>query len=387
MLKSRALHLFEKTDEAILFNGLTHTRTLPDTDIILYYSALYEATVSEEYGSKVDALLADAFATVNEQTIRRMNPGLAKGLSTLLYLADMHEKRGRYVEYGGKRDLIEDYCFQYARHLVASDTNGFLNGSFGILFCFLNTSFYTRKQKHIELLLEDIDAAAVQNLHRFWIRNANGDNRHEIDFSLANGQHAYLLILLQALERGISIDRNYMSITKGINYLLQVKQDVDNESKKYSFFPESVNSVTHQRTYSNRLAWNGGDLNGALLLYNAADTLSNNIYLQVADIVGTSSLMRVKEEETLCTDGSFYYGAAGVAQLYKTLHKLRPLPAYENGYRLWMEKTMDFLEEELQHGTYQSKENDLLNGLVGVNLTLLSFINEKELSWSRICLL
>lgn len=386
-LKGRAALLFEKAEEAILYNEGIGNRQLPDTDVILFYSALYEATGSEEYGSMVDSMLTDAFALVNEQSVRKWNPGLAKGLSALLYLADMQKKRGRCIPTREKRELIESYCYAWARRSIANDCNGFLDGSFGILFSFLNTSQYSGKQKYVEGLLEEIDANAVQNLSRFWIRNNGGVNKHNIDFSLSGGQPAYLLILLQALEKGIRIDRNYLSITRGINYLLQVKQDVDNESSQYSFFPESVNSVTHQRTYSNRLAWNGGDLTEALLLYNAADTLSNNNYLQVADIVGTSSLMRITEEETLCTDSGFNYGASGVAQMYKTLHRLRPLPAYERGYLFWMEKTMDFLEHELESGVYHRREQDLLNGLVGVGLTLLSFINEKELNWSRICLL
>lgn len=386
-LKRRAKQLFEKTEEAILYNEEIGERQLPDTDVMLFYSALYEATGDEEYGSMVDGLLAEAFSLVNEQSVHKWNPGLAKGLSALLFLADMQEKRGHSVPYSVKRDMIENYCFGWAKRSIANDCNGFLDGAFGILFSFINSSQYSGKQKYIEGLLEEVDANAVQNLSRFWIRNNAGVNRHNIDFSLASGQPAYLLVLLQALEKGIRIDRNYLSITRGINYLLQVKQDVDNENSQYSFFPESVNSLTHQRTYSNRLAWNGGDLTEALLLYHAADTLSNNNYLQVADIVGTSSLMRITEEETLCTDAGFYFGASGVAQMYKTLHRLRPLPAYERGYYFWMEKTMDFLEHELQTGVYHKREKDLLNGLVGVGLTLLSFISEKELNWSRICLL
>lgn len=387
-LKTRASLLFEKTEEAILYHEADYLpKHPPDTDVILYYAALFEATGDEVYGRMADNLLTEAFGLVDEQSVRSWNPGLTKGLSGLLYLADMQERKGHYVLEPRKRELIEQYCYSWARRCVANDSNSFLNGSFGILFSFLNTMHQKGRQEQVEVLLEEIDSNAVQNLSRYWIRNGSGHHKHTIDFSLAGGQPAYLLILLQALEKGISIDRNYMAITRGISYMLQVKQDVDNESAQYSFFPESVNSVTHQRTYSNRLGWNGGDLTEALLLYHAADTLSNQKYLQVADIVGTSSLMRITEEETLCTDAGFYAGASGVAQMYKTLHRLRPLPAYEKGYYFWMEKTMDFLEHELESGLYRTREKDLMNGLVGIGLTLLSFIHEKELSWSRMCLL
>lgn len=387
-LKERAARLVGRIDDLITFSATTSGKQSFNVDLLLYYCTLYELSLSEEDAGKVNRLLADAFAMISEKSIHRFNPGISKGLSSLLYVTDLLRRNNDMAtEFADKTNLVEAHCYEHARNLIGKDCNSFLSGSFGILFYFLNAERSASRQKYITMLLNDINERSEHNLSRFWIRNGHRDSNNEIDFSLAYGQYAYLMVMLRALEQGIDIDRNYVAITRGINYLLQVKQEIDDESNKYSFFPETVNSITHKKKYTNRLAWNSGDLNGALLLYQAADTLSNNSYLQVADIVGTSSLMRVREVETMCTGSGFYGGASGLAQLYKTLYRLRPLPVYDHGYTQWMERTMDHLENDLEKEVYKSREAEMLHGLIGVSLPLLSFIHDRELSWSGLYLM
>jgi hypothetical protein len=45
------------------------------------------------------------------------------------------------------------------------------------------------------------------------------------------------------------------------------------------------------------------------------------------------------------------------------------------------------METELMNATYKNKETELLEGLVGPNLTLLSFVSEKPLEWQKFFLL
>ena len=64
-----------------------------------------------------------------------------------------------------------------------------------------------------------------------------------------------------------------------------------------------------------------------------------------------------------------------------------PLDAYREGYEYWLDKTFVLLEEDQERSAYMGKEHEVLEGLVGVGLTLLSYVSDQDLKWSKLFLL
>lgn len=387
-LRDKAADAFEEMDALIRQQGTNDENTLSgDVGLILYHFTVYEAWGRFSDMEKGAALLEQAFLKIHNRQVSSFAASMAKGLTGLLYVAGYLNKK-RLAGMGKEKEIraMNKYLFDEAQYLIRCDSNEYLYGSCGIVYYFISLLPDRKAEKYIYTLLDQIQERAVQDESFFWIKNSLLLDKDEINFSLSHGQSAFLLVLLEALENGIDVDRNYIAITKGINQILHARQEMDIQSEKLSIFPEALNHQTREIRYTNRLAWNCGDLNEALLLYRAAGTFDNENYTKIADIVGTSSLMRTTQETTLCVNSRFYHGTSGLAQFYRTLYGLRPLAAYYNGYLTWIGKTLDFLEIDLQTDLYKRKEAALPDGLVVVALTLLSFLHPKELGWSK-CLL
>jgi lantibiotic biosynthesis protein len=388
VLRNKAGDAFNKMDELIRAPGWGDGIFLSgEIGLILYYFTLYEAWGRESDREKGAALLEETFSKVRHLPVNAFGASLAKGLTGFLYIISyLNKKQLAGTERKKEIKAMNRYLFDEAQYLIQYDSNEYLHGSFGIVFYFISLLPDKSAQRYIYTLLDQIQRRAVQDESFFWIRNSLLSNTDEINFGLSHGQSAFLLVLLEALENGIDVDRNYMAVTKGINQILHARQEIDILAEKLSFFPEALNFHTKEVRYTNRLAWNYGDLNEVLLLYRAAETFDNKEYLKIADIVGATSLLRTTRETTLCTNSQFYRGASGLAQFYRVLHGLRPLTAYHNGYLTWIDKTLHFLEVDLDNGLYARKKAALPDGPVVVALTLLSFLHHKEMNWSR-CLL
>ena len=102
----------------------------------------------------------------------------------------------------------------------------------------------------------------------------------------------------------------------------------------------------------------------------------------MAELVGLNTLLRTTEPTTLVANSLLYRGAAGVAHLYyKLYHASGQHPAYQRGYLFWLDQTQIWLHHELATGFYQNRESELLHGLVGVGLVLLSALAGHPLDW------
>jgi hypothetical protein len=378
-LRTRAKHLLGYCDELIR----SHTRypgqaAVWNTDLAMYYYTRYEGYKDKACLDECESLLVPVLEGLRYDASYVDRPG---GLLYLVNAIGEWRLAGRFPD---GLAFLREACMEGAKDLILGDRNDFIHGSFGILFALLWAPDSRVRNEEAGALMDMIHAHAVQDASSFWIRSIyKGIGKEEIDFGFLKGQTAYLLILLHALEEGIDMERNYAAIIKGINQVLQARQELDMESNQYSVFPQTMDSRTGEKLFTNRLSWCYGDLNEAILLYRAADTLDDKNYRKIADIVGTSSIGRLSEEHTLCVDSGFCFGASGVAQLYKTLYSLRRADVYENAYITWIGKTLDLLETDLRRNRYKGLEADLLDGLIGVSLVLLSFLFPGELTWSK----
>jgi hypothetical protein len=265
----------------------------------------------------------------------------------------------------------------------------FWHGAFGILFYFLERLHTPRIKAWAEELVQKIVDEVRGSDEGLWLPNIlQPEDEATVNFSLSHGQTAFLLILMQAAKKGVQAELARSVVWRGVNFVLKYQMSCDWE-QHYSMYPLSINQYTEAPQRNNRLALCYGDLNIALLAYQAADFLNNPSLREKADMIGLTSLMRQSEEATQVSDSHLCHGAAGVAQLYHTFYRLSGHQAYYEGYQYWIDKTIALLDHDLQSGAFEDDAGSLLNGYVGVSLVLLSYIYHKKerLDWEKVFLM
>lgn len=198
---------------------------------------------------------------------------------------------------------------------------------------------------------------------------------------LEYGLVAELRSLISLHQAGIQTGDPLAQLRHGIRYLLAARREVDFLNQKYSIFPCYAHTQTESATYSAALTWPHGDLGPALLLCEAYKLLDDSELNTISDLVGLNTLLRTTPATTEIVSAQLYRGAAGTAHLYRKLHQVSGLPAYEQGAQFWLGRTHELLQEELGKGVYLQRENNLRQGLVGIGLVLLSAVAEGTLDW------
>jgi lantibiotic modifying enzyme len=288
------------------------------------------------------------------------------------------------------RELDESMAGVALKQITEEGRNDYLHGAMGVVHYFTTRSNESHIRQYIETLVKAFCNTGVSSNDGTWFPNfiADPQEKQRIDTGLSHGNAGFLLILLNVLQASILEKSLPDIITKGIQFLLAQRLEPDPESVQYGFFPFSIDKDNNEDTYlTQRLAWCYGDLNIILLLYRAAALLHQPRWKELADNFAGEICKRKDRYSTLVEDSHFCHGAAGLAQVYKALYSVSGNELFKTNATYWVERTLDLLEDEWKTDHYAGKGCDLLNGLAGINLVLLSFITSKELTWGRSLLL
>lgn len=360
--------------------------------LVLYYFSLYEGLGEDEYADKAIDLLEAVMNQEDDALPSLAGTSFSTGTAGLGYVLSIL-KMSELVEIDLQEDLEELDASMAAiamKQISEEDRNDYLHGAMGIVHYFTTRSNEPPIRAYLEKLVEVFCDKAVSTENGSWFRNFIVDPREKerIDTGLSHGNAGFLLILLNVLEAGILEKKVKEVISEGIRFLISLRMKPDPQNEQHAFFPFSVHSNNWSDTYfSQRLAWCYGDLNIILLLYRASSILHEPAWKELADTLAIHTVTRKDEAATLAADSHFCHGTAGLVQFYKTLYSHTGNTIFSAAADYWMQKTLVLLEAEWKEGWYSGKECDLLNGLPGINLALLSYITNKELTWSRSLLL
>jgi len=368
----------------------------------LYYYCVYSLLDETAYAEKSIELLEEVMNREEQSNGGLSGYSLANGTAGLGYLFSLYAAAGM-VELNLEEDFAaaDEQLFQYAlQQLKEEGSPDFLHGASGAMHYFLTRSSEPPIRNYLEQLSDAFAQLAIHTPHGCWFPSFIADKKEKqfINTSLSHGQTGFLLILLELVENGIREKELRQLVEEGVCFLLQLKEPPDPANGQYSFFPSLVLAAATEKerdhlsknethTFTNRLAWCYGDLNIVLLLYKAAAILNKPQWKMLADEMGNEIVKRETEESTLVTDSHFCHGAAGLISFYTALYRYSGLPVYQSAANYWMEKTTSYLNKEFDQNYYQGKEADLLEGLPGIALALLSFQYQKETAWDRLLLL
>jgi lantibiotic biosynthesis protein len=283
---------------------------------------------------------------------------------------------------------LDHYLFEEAISHLSANSVDYLHGALGVLHYFTMRMQDEQVKQYADIIITQLNDKAVYDAKGMRLYNyfSGQEQPGEYNLGLAHGLSGILLILINAFDHSDHKKLIRHMVSEGLRYILHYRKDVDFANGVYNYFPLSVYENSEKLSESNRLGWCYGDLNQVLLLNRAGQLLNQENYTRLAQLIGLQSLLRKDAASTMTSDSHFCHGSSGLAQIYRVLHQLTGHEAYRLGHEYWIEQTLLYVEKELLNGTYAGKETSFLEGLVGVALTLLSYVSGKELQWSR-CLL
>jgi lantibiotic biosynthesis protein len=358
----------------------------------LYHLQLYKA-----YGRQTDAEKA---VQLTEQILERIetleqNPfgyTYGNGLAGLLYMVHQLEK-AELVEANMDTEFVEmdEHIFNTTLQLIKErQGHDFLHGAMGIVYYFISRLPAPHIKNYVTTLIEEFCKQAVVEPKGTWFPNITfaNDTADMVNFGLAHGNPSFLIILMKAYENDILVKEIPALVETGVQFILEYQQTIDFENNQCSFFPTALNHGTKGLvSMGNRIGWCYGDLNIVLLLYHAGRFLNKPDWISLADTLTDTIILRKNYDATLVADTHFCHGATGVAQFYKHLYELRPLDKYKAAWEYWLQESISLLPQELEKEWYKGKERNFLEGLVGVNLSFLSYLSEQPLNWAAALLL
>jgi lantibiotic biosynthesis protein len=358
--------------------------------LVLYYHQLYEVTEEHAHREKALQLLAEVIDNLQAGNARLVKSSFSSGAAGFAWLMNFLAEKN-FIDTDLREELreLDNYLFEDALKQLDADKPDYLHGAFGILHYFTTRGREEEIRQYADKIIARVNEKGIYDEKGFRLRNifTLGTNPDEINLSLSHGLSGMLLILMNAWEHSGQQPLIQHMVAEGVRFILHYRKDVDFANGIYNYFPSTVMENENKQIESNRLAWCYGDLNQVLLLNRAADLLQRDNYSRLAQLIGLQTLLRTDEKSTLANDSHFCHGSAGLAQYYKTLHQLTGNEGYRAGYEQWIEQTILHVEKELAAEKYAGKETNFLEGLVGVGLTLLSYVSGKELQWSRSLLL
>lgn len=348
--------------------------------LILYYYTLYKLVGTQQYANKVTYLL--------EQTLANKKELLGtENLRSLFLVKNFQRENLLTSNFLKELEELDTLFFEQALVLLEKIDFSNLYKVFEIIY-YLNERLPSSKViDYLKKILQIVQNS--YNIHtNFWKGSDFFQNSdpHTHPLGLAHGISGMLIMLIHCYACAFQTTETKKIIKDGILYMLSFKQEVDFSSRKYAIFPAPAEVPDQTYLATEGLSWCSSDLNQALLFYRANELFQDEQLKNIADVVGLNTLLRKDLASTAVESSCLYQGAAGIAHTYRTLYIISQHSAYKQGYDYWIEQTLAFLETELASGYYQSKKYDLLHGLIGVALTLLSYNHEDELEWSK-CLL
>lgn len=207
----------------------------------------------------------------------------------------------------------------------------------------------------------------------------------KINISLSHGLSSICVFLVKAYNLNLKREIVMKLLKGGIKYLLSQENLNSNRISMYPSF--SLKDKIYQ---TSRLGWCYGDLGIAIALWYYLNTFKDNFIEQkFFEILEFSSCRRDKEYTGVKEPG-ICHGAAGISLIFRKMYNYIGDERSYNVAIYWLSQIlkMSKCNEGIAGFRYGEDVNsiDLLTGITGVGLLLLSFLMPSSVNWDE-CLL
>ena len=211
------------------------------------------------------------------------------------------------------------------------------------------------------------------------------------NLSLSHGIASMLLFLMEVkstFDEAIPVDD---LIRGGVEFIID--QSGFSETSRYpAYLPESGNGPGTE----GRLAWCYGDLGVGLALWQAGALLHQPTWKEEALTTFLHASTLRSPEQTRIQDADFCHGALGVGAIFMRAYRLSQAPPLLDAAQHWLQEGLKMRQPNqglagFVHWSPADQayipQHDLLNGIAGIGLCLLSYLSEQNRGWEAALLI
>jgi len=271
----------------------------------------------------------------------------------------------------------------------------YLHGALGVGSYFI-TRFY-RKEVHeyLEKLLTGLEKTGFlcENGAVKWIsviRSETGDKGYNI--SLSHGMSSIAVFLIRLHKLNFEIDRVDKLLIRTMKYIIE--QATFREGR-ISYFP-TFSKESSAGNYDSRLGWCYGDLGIAHVLWQAANILKNENWENAAIKILNYNSNRRDLRRNAINDAGLCHGSSGVAHIFWNLYLNTHIHVFKEAVDFWFNITIQMAKYNDGLAGFKAwrterfggpvKTYSLLEGIAGIGLFLLSYLDGSGTAWDE-CLM
>jgi len=292
---------------------------------------------------------------------------------------------------------LDIYLFKVMKQDFDKGNYDFLHGAIGYGIYFLkrfeNTTDPKTKKRYRDYLLELIsflDTNKKTSKNGIWWASELYLEKQETimvcNLGLAHGIPSITNFLTRLLPYTEFKPLVVPMIKNSIRYIRSCKKKPNDQGT--TSFPSWFFSE-NQIEYRSRLAWCYGDLGIAITLLNAGNTLKDNTLINEAVTILKHSTKRKDPKEAMVLDAGLCHGAFGVSHLYTYAYQITQEIEFRNTAIYWANIGLDMSIHKDGYAGYQkitgenmwSSADDLLDGIAGIGLAILSNIASFPMKW------
>jgi lantibiotic biosynthesis protein len=364
---------------------------------VLYFMYRYRTSDNLYFADLASSILGQVLENIREKKSRiSFTSSISSGLTGLCFI-NMLLEDDDFMDLGMNKTFIQfdEIIFKKACQQIKEGNLDYLHGALGSLYYFSfrvqkneNIAFYITQM--IDLIMEGtVNKPNGMYFKNVWINQMN-ETPNSINFGFAHGLTGMVMVLLKIYQTGIANDKVRKIMNGFIEFILSKYQETDFRNKQYSHFPTAIaendfiNNSQNQGRYSSFLGWCYGDLNQAIMCYQAGKILDRNDLTRIAESISHTTLKRIQHKVAFMDNHFFCHGTSGLAQMYCALEQISGNTLYQEGSQYWLSQTMHYLEK---FDWNTNTNRGLLGDLEGLGLVLMSVQSSTKTRWDRLFLL
>lgn len=314
------------------------------------------------------------------------------GVSGVCYLLEYFKKK-QFIEVDIDQDTTT-YISEAVDVEIKNSNYEFLYGLMGITnYMLTNIDLHYNDIKKIIEYLNTSKEVYYINCQRHYRWPSPLEGNSEYNLSLSHGISSIVVILSKIYKTCLFDQEVIKDLLIGtINYILSQRINVDEVGSFFSYKSDINGSIIRK----SRLAWCYGDLGIAVSVYQAGIMLHNRDWVSESlKILRYSAINRRSLEDNLVCDAGICHGTAGLAHVfYKMWWNTNDL-AFKSATDYWINKTIEMSSfddglagyKSLHYNTYWVNNASLLEGIAGIGLVLLSYLESENSDWEQCILL
>lgn len=349
----------------------------PGVVLFLAYYAHFARESRDEILHQLEHLILDSKQHRPYESLR-----FSDGICGLLWSLNHLEKEfSIVVDLKEYQDQFNTWLIERKEEIIQSKNLDFLHGLLGMHLYFEQSASRFFGSEIDQLILDECQSSSSGC---FWFECMG--EREVINTSMAHGQAAIIVYLASRIKHQKEESRRVQfrsMIYQNIYFLDSIRL-----KNSIALYPSYL--INDQTNNFSRLAWCYGDLSIATSFLYAGKILNDPKLIEKAIEIGKHSCKRRTQAETGIIDLGLCHGSAGIMQIYSYFFRASGQVEFQLAGEFWHKYTLERINKLTS--TYKACRGDegwveslgLLDGLAGIGLALISYLDPNLSHWEEL---